>query len=100
MSAKEQSGSTLTREQILAALLALSDELGKQGVTGEICLFGGTVMVLAFAARPTTNAVHALFRPAQTIRALARSIGEEHRLPADWLNDGVKGYVSARHETT
>ena len=96
----EQPSSTLTREQILAALRALSDELGKQGVTGEICLFGGTVMVLAFTARLTTKDVDALFQPAQVIRQFARRIAQEQRLPADWLNDGVKGYVSARHETT
>ena len=100
MSAKEQSGSTLTREQILAALRALSDELGTQGVTGEVCLFGGTVMVLAFTARLTTKDVDALFQPAQVIRELARRIADEQHLPANWLNDGVKGFVSARHETT
>jgi len=100
MNAKDQSGSTLTREQILAALQALSDELGKQGVTGEICLFGGTVMVLAFTARLTTKDVDALFQPTQTIRELARRIAIEQHLPADWLNDSVKGFVSGRHDTT
>lgn len=101
MSANEPAtGSALTREAILRALQTLSDGLGKQGVTGEICLFGGTVMVLAFTARLTTKDVDALFQPAQTIRDLARRIAEEQRLPADWLNDGVKGFVSARHETT
>jgi hypothetical protein len=100
MSAKEQGGSTLTREQILAALDVLSDELGKKGVTGEICLFGGTVMVLAFTARLTTKDVDALFQPAQTIRELARRIATDQHLPADWLNDGVKGFISARHEIT
>ena len=100
MSAHEQSGSTLTQEQILAALRALSDELGKQGVTGEVCLFGGTVMVLAFTARLSTKDVDALFHPTQTIRELARRIADEQHLPANWLNDGVKGFVSSRHETT
>jgi hypothetical protein len=100
MSANEQSSPTLTREQILAALRALSDELGKQSVTGEVCLFGGTVMVLAFTARLTTKDVDALFQPTQTIRELARRIATEQRLPEDWLNDGVKGFVSTRHETT
>ena len=100
MSAKEQSGSTLSREQILAALNALSGELGKQGVTGEVCLFGGTVMVLAFTARLTTKDVDALFQPTQTVREIARRIAAEQHLPADWLNDGLKGFVSARHETT
>ena len=100
MSELQPTGSTLTREQILAALQALSEELGKQGVTGEVCLFGGTVMVLAFTARLTTKDVDALFQPTQIIRELARRIAGEQHLPADWLNDGVKGFVSARHETT
>ena len=58
---RESAGSVLTRDQILAALRALSDLLGQQGVQGEICLFGGTVMVLAFTARLATKDVDALF---------------------------------------
>ena len=57
-------------------------------------------MVLAFTARLPTNDVDALFQPTPLIRELARRIGEEQGLPADWLNDGVNGFVSARHETT
>ena len=97
---QKAAGSTLTREAILRGLQSLSDELGKQGVTGEVCLFGGTVMVLAFTARLTTKDVDALFQPAQTIRALARRIADDQHLHADWLNDGVKGFLSTRHETT
>ena len=97
---KPATGSALTREAILAALGSLSEELGKQGIIGEICLFDGTVMVLAFTARLATRDVDALFQPAQTIREIARGIADEQLLPSDWLNDGVKGFVSARHETT
>jgi len=92
--------SALTREAILSALQRLSDELGRQGVTGEICLCGGTVMVLAFAARPSTKDVDAIFQPVQLVRALAARIAEEQNLPPDWLNDAVKGFVSVRHVTT
>ena len=100
MSAPRPTGSALTREAILRALSSLSEELGKQGVTGELCLFGGTVMVLAFTARLSTKDVDALFQPTPLIRAFARRIAAEQNLPADWLNDGVKGFVSSRHETT
>ena len=93
------SGSPLSREQILHALQTLSDELGKQSAMGEICLFGGTVMVLAFNARLTTKDVDGLFQPAQIIRALARDIAADQQLPPGWLNDAVKGFISARHET-
>lgn len=97
---EQPTGSALTREAILRALSSLSDELGRQGVMGELCLFGGTVMVLAFSARISTRDVDALFQPTPLIRDLAKRIGEEQSLPTDWLNDGVKGFVSARHETT
>lgn len=101
MSAPQQpTGSTLTREQILAALRALSAELGDRGLMGELCVFGGTVMMLAFTARLATKDVDGLFQPAQMIRELAHRIAEVQQLPANWLNDGVKGFISARHETT
>jgi len=101
MSAQQQpAGSALSRETILRALGSLSDELGRQSVTGEVCLFGGTVMVLAFTARLATKDVDALFQPARSIREAALRIATEQHLPADWLNDGVKGFLSARHETT
>lgn len=92
--------SVLSRVTILRALERLSDELGREGISGEICLFGGTVMVLAYSARLATKDVDALFQPAPLIRALAGRIAEEERLPGEWLNDGVKGFLSARHETT
>ena len=98
MSEPPSSEIRLTREQILAALEALDRALEEREVVGELCLFGGAVMVLAFNARLATKDVDALFRPAALVRELARQVGEVTNLPANWLNDGVKGYLSARHE--
>jgi hypothetical protein len=100
MSTPSSFGSALTREAIVDALSALSKELGKQGVIGELCLFEGIVMVLAFNARLSTKDVDDIFHPTTLTRELVRRIGEQRQLPPDWLNDGVKGFVSARHETT
>lgn len=96
---RDTTASGLDRDAILGALQRLSDDLGARGVTGEICLCGGAVMVLAFSARVSTRDVDAIFHPPQLIRELSARIGDELRLPQDWLNDGVKGFVSARHET-
>ncbi len=90
----------LTRETIIQAFQELSEALANQGITGEICLFGGAVMVLAFTARIATKDVDAIFHPSEMIREWARRIGQTHQLPEDWLNDGVKGFVSVKHETT
>lgn len=96
----EASKSRMTRKEILAALEALSVALGARDAKGEVCLFGGTVMVLAFQARVATKDVDALFQPTEAIRQGVREVAEELELPPDWLNDGVKGFVSARHEVT
>jgi hypothetical protein len=88
--AEQQSGLTLTREQIVAALHALSAELGKQSITGEICLFGGTVMVLAFTARLTTKDVDAIFQPAQVIRELSSRIPVKTQYLVEGLFDEGK----------
>jgi hypothetical protein len=50
--------------------------------------------------RPVYHLVDAIFQPAPTIRELAHSIASELDLPADWLIDGAKGFVSARCEMT
>jgi hypothetical protein len=92
--------SSLSREVILRAPTRLSEELGHRDATGEVCLFGGTVMVLAYAARLTTKDVDALFQPAPLIRELAQFVAEKEDLPVGWLNDGVNGFLSSRHETS
>lgn len=99
-SSSEAGSVSLTREAIVGAFAALDRELEARGATAEICLFGGTVMVLAFAARTSTKDVDAIFQPAALVRELARRVAESSGLPADWLNDGVKVWISARHDTT
>ena len=88
----------LSREQILAALTALNQALATEGLVGEVCRFGGAVMVLAFNARLATKDVDAVFQPAAVVRRLAAEVADQAGLPAGWLNDGVKGFLSARHD--
>jgi hypothetical protein len=88
----------LEREQIIQALRRLSELLKERTIEGEICLLGGTVMVLGFNARPSTKDVDAIFVPAQPIRELARVVQEEQNLPDNWINDGAKAFISTRHD--
>ncbi len=88
----------LDRATIEAALSALSERLKAEGVTGEICIFGGAAMVLAFDAREATRDVDAVFFPAEIVRLAATGVAEELSLPPHWLNDGVKDFVSANQD--
>ena len=81
------------RGQILEALGALAHELHSQGIEGRIFVVGGAAMALAFDARRTTRDIDAIFQPKTEVYEAARRVAARLKLPDDWLNDGVKGYV-------
>jgi hypothetical protein len=89
----------LTRLEIIHALVALDAECAKRGIAGEICIYGGAGMVLVFDARQSTRDVDAVFRPKVEIRTAAEAVAAELGLPLNWLNDGVKGFLSENEET-
>lgn len=90
----------LTKEQILAALARLNELLRDKGVMGEICIFGGAAMVLAFDARESTRDVDGIFVPKREVTSSAIQVAEEFGFEPDWLNDGVKGFISDDAEFT
>jgi hypothetical protein len=51
MSAKRRitTKSSLSRDALLEVFQEMSDELGRRGVTGELCLLGGAVMEIVAA---------------------------------------------------
>ena len=83
----------MTADEIKQYLSELSNELCAVNIKGEICLYGGAVMCLAFKARPATKDVDAVFEPVREIRRAAGKIAEKYDLPIGWLNFGVKMFV-------
>jgi len=83
----------LNRNEMQKYLGMLGHELQDRGVTGEIVLAGGAVMLLVINNRETTKDIDAYFgQHPELIRSVAKEIAVREGLREDWLNDGVKGF--------
>ena len=84
----------LTKADILAGLRELGHLAAAEGVTLEIALYGGAVMMLAYDARPATKDVDAIIRPPAVAKRLAARVAARFGWSDDWINDDVRQFVS------
>jgi len=87
-----------TKARILQALQALGEELTRERVQAQIFIVGGAAMALAYSSRRVTKDIDAVFEPKQTVYSAAGRVAEELGLPADWLDDAVKGFMPGPDE--
>lgn len=85
----------MNKTEIESYLQHLEVELARMEVVGEIVLHGGAAMVLAHKARVSTKDVDAVMEPKSVIYEAAARVERSDGAPQGWLNDAVKGFVSA-----
>ena len=88
----------LSKQEILSLFELLNAELATVATQGEVYLVGGAVLCLALSARAATRDVDAWFEPATIVRAAAARVAVRSGVPATWLNDAVKAWLSPRGE--
>lgn len=91
----------MNSQEIEKYLRMLGQELLQQGITGEILLVGGAVMLLKVQNREVTKDIDAYFSPgqAEAIRDAARVVAAREGLADDWINDAVKGFFYTQPQT-
>jgi predicted nucleotidyltransferase len=84
----------------LDALESALNELGRRcyegGRTVEIAIYGGSALLLTLNRQLSTTDVDAVFeRDKDFVKKLAVEMAEEFGWDQNWLNDGVKGWLSS-----
>jgi hypothetical protein len=88
----------LDKQTALAAIKRLGELAREKQIELTLTIYGGTVMMLAYDARPGTKDIDGIFRPREEIIPLIRQVAGELNLDRDWLNDDVKVWVGENEQ--
>ncbi|AEE95424.1 DUF6036 family nucleotidyltransferase [Mahella australiensis] len=80
----------MTKELFLEIMEVLDKKLEENRLKLTLNIYGGTVMMICFDARPATKDVDALFETSSIIENILSDIAETYGLNKDWINQDVK----------
>jgi len=84
----------LSKSDIIKYLEKINEKLAFEQKNGEIIIAGGASLTIVYGARESTYDIDALFVPQEDMRRIIKDIAIENSLNDDWLNDGVKGFMT------
>jgi hypothetical protein len=67
----------------------LDEKLEENRLELTLNIYGGTVMMACFDARPATKDIHALFETSPLINNVLLEIAESYGLHKDWINQDI-----------
>ena len=79
---------------MVEALNLLGELAEQEGVQLEMCLYGGSALLLAYGSRESSKDIDAIMRPSEVGKRLAKAVADRLELHEEWLNDDVKRFVS------
>ncbi|MCE6959626.1 hypothetical protein LAZ40_11335 [Cereibacter sphaeroides] len=86
----------LDKNRIRDLLMEIAERAKQMEVLIEMSVYGGAVMVMEYNSRVSTRDVDVVVHSGgSSLKKIIDAIATEHDLDAAWLNDGVKGFISA-----
>ena len=84
------------RATLELALERLGDIAAAEGKVIEISVYGGSALWLTFDQRAATRDIDAVFEnDREFVRCAAAQVAERFGWKSEWINDGVKGFLSS-----
>lgn len=83
----------LDRKTLKTALQALGEQALLECIDLEICIYGGSAMLLAYESRNATKDVDAVLNPREKGKQLAAKVAKKLSLHDDWLNSDVTQFI-------
>lgn len=81
--------------EVLRALAALAKKLERRNIVGQVHVFGGAAMLLAYNPhRAVTRDIDALFEPDGPMVDAIREVAAENGWPSTWMNNQASSYVA------
>lgn len=85
----------LTKDDIVRGLRKLDAKAKVSAVIVDMAVYGGAALALVFDLRQATRDVEAVVHGAPDfLRQAVAEVADEEGWPVDWLNDGVKEFLS------
>jgi len=91
----------MDKEQILALLHELGDELAEEQSYATINVCGGAAIAIAYNNLKSSDDIDAVlidFDDKNKFTESVKRVGERHNLPDNWLNEDVKIFVNSMKE--
>ena len=90
----------LTQYDILKYFDIINEKLKRKNKYGKIVIAGGAALSIVYNARQSTHDIDALFSPSKEFREIILEIALENELDNDWLNDGIKVFLTINLKQT
>jgi hypothetical protein len=86
--------SNMTMRDVETHFNEINEKFAQRNEQGRMIIVGGVALGLVHNARDMTHDIDALYTPKKMFNDIIKEISQERQTGTDWLNDGMKGFLT------